>query len=112
MTRRPLFSITKKDFKIETLKGSGPGGQHRNKTQTAVRITHPPSGAVGFAQEHRSQVQNRRAAFRRLYESDAFQSWLKIEIARRTMDEERIERKVDNWLRPRFLKIETGPFDD
>jgi len=41
-----LFSLTKKDFKVETFRGSGAGGQHRNKTDSAVRIKHPASGRL------------------------------------------------------------------
>lgn len=45
---------------------SGPGGQHRNKTETGVRLTHRPSGVVVTATERRSQLQNRGAALERL----------------------------------------------
>jgi ribosome-associated protein len=45
---------------------SGPGGQHRNKAATGVRLAHGPSGAVVTATERRSQAQNRGAALRRL----------------------------------------------
>jgi ribosome-associated protein len=46
----------------------GPGGQHRNKTSTAVRLTHHPSGLVITATERRSQLQNRGVALERLRE--------------------------------------------
>ena len=50
----------------EQFRVSGPGGQHRNKTDSAVRLTHEPTGVVGFASERRSQRQNRVAALARL----------------------------------------------
>ncbi len=47
---------------------SGPGGQHRNKTESGVRLAHPPTGVVVTATERRSQAQNRGAALVRLRE--------------------------------------------
>ena len=46
--------------------GSGPGGQHRNKTESGVRLSHPPTGVTVTATERRSQLQNRGAALERL----------------------------------------------
>ena len=56
------------DTRIEVFTGGGPGGQHRNKTQNAVRLHHGPSGLIVVAQERRSLEANRRAAFARLAE--------------------------------------------
>ena len=53
---------------IETYRSRGPGGQRKNKTETAVRLTHVPSNIVIVATEHRSQAQNRRLALERLRE--------------------------------------------
>jgi protein subunit release factor B len=47
---------------------SGPGGQHRNKTESGVRLAHPPTGVVVTATERRSQAQNRSEALERLRE--------------------------------------------
>lgn len=52
---------------VETYRGSGPGGQHRNKTESAVRMTHRPSGIVRVATEHRSQLRNRELALFRIW---------------------------------------------
>jgi ribosome-associated protein len=57
-----------KQVTIETYRAPGPGGQHKNKTETAVRLTHLPSGIVVTGTESRSQAQNRETAFRRLQE--------------------------------------------
>lgn len=54
--------------RVEVYTGGGPGGQHRNKTQNAVRLFHPPSGVIVNATERRSLEANRRAAFERLRE--------------------------------------------
>lgn len=51
---------------VETYRASGPGGQHRNKRDSAVRLTHRPTGVVVTAAERRSQHENRRVAVRRL----------------------------------------------
>lgn len=54
------------DCEVNRTRGSGPGGQHRNKVETAVVITHRPTGISGQASERRSQHENRREAVRRL----------------------------------------------
>lgn len=59
---------------VETFRASGPGGQHRNRRDTAVRLTHRPSGIVVTATERRSQHQNKLEALRRLREKLAARS--------------------------------------
>jgi hypothetical protein len=51
---------------VDTYRASGPGGQKRNKTSSAVRLRHPPSGLIVIAEENRSQHENRARALRRL----------------------------------------------
>src|SRR5437773_12544149 len=51
---------------VDTYRASGPGGQKRNKTSSAVRIRHPPSGLLVIAEESRSLHENRARALRRL----------------------------------------------
>ena len=54
------------ELRFETMKSSGPGGQHVNKTESAVRVTHVPSGMTAVAREERSQAANRKLALARL----------------------------------------------
>jgi len=53
---------------VEVFRASGPGGQHVNKTESALRLKHPPSGAVVIAQDSSSQHRNREIAYERLIE--------------------------------------------
>src|SRR5881392_3781069 len=55
-----------KQCETDTYRASGPGGQKRNKTSSAVRLRHGPSGLIVIAEESRSQHENRRRALRRL----------------------------------------------
>jgi protein subunit release factor B len=56
------------EVSIDTFRASGPGGQHVNKTSSAVRLTHTPSGVVVIAQDSPSQFRNKAIAFERLIE--------------------------------------------
>lgn len=67
---QPRYATDRKtlerEVRLRFFRGGGPGGQHRNKTETGVRLYHPPSGITVLASERRSQSQNRELAFRRL----------------------------------------------
>lgn len=59
-------SALKRDVRIDVFRASGPGGQHVNRTESAVRLVHRPSGEVVTAADTPSQVRNRAIAFARL----------------------------------------------
>ena len=64
--KEKLFSVTLKDCDVIPYRGSGSGGQKRNKTFSAIRVVHRESGAVGECENHREQIQNKREAFKRM----------------------------------------------
>jgi ribosome-associated protein len=61
-------AILEQEVIVEVFRASGPGGQHVNKTESALRLKHPPSGVLVIAQDSPSQHRNRETAFARLIE--------------------------------------------
>lgn len=59
------MKVDRKDCRVEYMRGTGPGGQHRNKTESACRITHLPTGVTAYADE-RSQKHSKRLAWSEL----------------------------------------------
>ncbi len=109
MTKKLLFSLTRKDFRVDTFRAGGPGGQKQNKTSSGVRITHMESGAVGESREERSQAQNKKKAFLRLVESPVFKTWHKLKTAQMLLSEaekREIEKRIDVWMCDENLKVE------
>jgi|SRR5688572_3962414 len=98
MSKELLFSVTASDCRWDYFRGTGPGGQKRNKTESAVRCTHLASGAVGQSDETRNQHKNKQLAFRKMAESPKFKAWHKIETARRLGKLKDIEEKVEYEL--------------
>jgi len=61
-------AVLETEVRVDTYRASGPGGQHVNKTNSAIRLTHSPSGIVVIAQDSSSQFRNKETAFLRLIE--------------------------------------------
>ncbi len=107
MTRRrdnqaPILSVTLDDCTVQTFSAGGPGGQNQNRRSTGVRVIHPPSGARGESREERSQLQNKKAAFRRMANSAPFQAWIKM----RTGQDAVLRAQVEQSLTPDKIKTE------
>lgn len=117
-SRDLILSLRKSDFVVTPFRSSGPGGQHRNKTATAIRIVHPASGARAEATEHKSQDQNKKAAWKRLRESDVFQTWLRKAIAEASLTaqqkralEDATLRRVEQQMNPKLILVEVKDED-
>ena len=106
MTRELIHSVTSSDCRWDYYRGSGKGGQKRNKTNSAVRCTHRDSGAVGQSEDSRSQHTNKKLAFVRMADSREFKAWHEIEIAKALGQYENLDQTVDNMMDLQNLKVE------
>lgn len=93
-TDEVVVDIRTEDLKIDTYRASGAGGQHINKTESAVRITHLPTNTVVACQAERSQLKNREQAMKML-QAKLYQ--LKLEEKQDHLDEIRGEQKEIGW---------------
>lgn len=100
-----IYSLGPKDFRVETFAAGGPGGQHQNKTASAVRITHIESGAVGESREERSQLQNKKIAFERLLKHPKFKLWHNRKVWEYD-NKKTIEQAVEEQMQPKHLRFE------
>lgn len=102
--RKLILSVTIHDCEVQHFRSGGNGGQNQNKRDTGCRVIHHPSGARGESREERSQLQNKKLAFKKMVQSGAFKIWL----ARQTMadsERARIDRKYT--LREEDVIVET-----
>lgn len=113
--RMKVLSIRPSDCVMDVFRAGGSGGQAQNKTNSGVRFRHLPSGAVGESREHRSQLQNKRAAWRRMAESVEMQTWIRRRVAeealsrsQREEQERRIADKVERSVRDENLVVDVG----
>lgn len=100
--RELVATVTLADCVVDTFRSGGKGGQNVNKRDTGVRITHPPSGAIGKATDERSQLQNKKLAWKRMCETSEFRAWTRKIVAGDTLLEIQVEREL--W--PDRLKTE------
>lgn len=92
--RELVFSVTAADCDWSYTRGTGKGGQKKNKTNSAVHCTHRASGAHGYAEDTREQHKNRSIAFERMCKTEKFETWRKMEFMRKTGAEAVIQDNV------------------
>jgi len=117
MDSKILFSVTAKDCDWSYTRGTGAGGQKKNKTSSAVHCSHRASGAHGYAEDTRSQLSNKQLAFERMALTKEFKKWHASEVGRLTGETKKIEEQVAYEIRHnvRIEKREEGrwvPYED
>ncbi len=105
MSRELLFSITKKDFRIEYFSGTGKGGQYRNKHQNCVRLHHNESGVLTTGQSHRERTANLREAFNNFVKHPKFKLWHSKKV-QEVIRGKTIEEIVEEMMKLENIKIE------
>lgn len=102
MSRELILSVTPKDCDLQTFRSGGSGGQNQNKRDTGVRWIHRASGARGESREERSQLQNKKVAWRRMCETPEFKAW----VRRQAGEDVRMIAKVERELWPDRTMVE------
>jgi len=95
MNREPDFSLTKKDFAVRWFSGTGPGGQHRNKTMNCIEITHIETGIKAQATSSRSRQTNQREAFSVLVAR--LRPWIKEKLGLANNNVDRSDEVIRNY---------------
>jgi protein subunit release factor A len=103
-----LFTVPDSDLRWEYFRAGGKGGQKQNKTSSACRVTHVPSGIAHEAREERQQIQNRRSALAKLAADPKFRLWCRLHVAANAEGFASVAAKVDAALADHNLRIETA----
>lgn len=103
--KQKINILSAKDLEISYSKGSGPGGQAKNKTSSKVTIVHKASGAVASCSESRGQQENKEQAFLNLVKTPKFKVWLNKKLYE-IQNEESMEAAVERSMSPENLRIE------
>jgi protein subunit release factor A len=107
--RQKLFSVPDSDLRWEYFRAGGKGGQKQNKTSSACRVTHIPSGISFEAREERQQIQNRRSALSKLASDNRFKVWCKMHYAANLEGFQTLAAKVDAAMAEHNIRTETAP---
>ena len=102
MPREKILTVTIHDCEVQAFRAGGPGGQKQNKTSSAVRVKHAPSGAVAECRTHREQHRNKREAFIKMVNTPAFKYWVEVQTTRIESEEAYLER----MMKPENIKVE------
>lgn len=106
-----LFSVGASDCEWSYTRGTGNGGQKKNKTNSAVHCMHRPSGAHGYSESSRSQADNKRDAFVKMVNTKEFKEWHRLEYMRRTGEMAKIDEYVSNEMKKIKVEIkQNGPW--
>lgn len=105
MAKRLSHSVTIADCRVDCFTVGGHGGGGKDTSNTGVRVTHEPSGASAEGTRSRSQLANKRAAFRVMGESKLFQIWARAEAARRS-GQKSVDELVGEAMADKNLRLE------
>lgn len=95
MTNSELaFSVSINDCEVQTFRSGGKGGQNQNKRDTGVRVIHHESGARGESRDERSQLQNKRTAFKRMVDTPEFKRYIDMRMYGIGRAEAEVERMM------------------
>lgn len=108
--RERVTILSQKDLTVSYFCGSGAGGTNRNKVASGVLIQHAESGAQGRASDSRCQIDNKRAAFKRLLQDPKMKFWLAKQLYE-IRQGETLEQTVAKDMAPENLRVEVKDAD-